>query len=643
MPASAFLYGLTAFTMGVVVCLRGRRDSELALGRQFYWLGAYGLLSSGYSWGTMFADAEGLTSIHDIFTTLILVVLAASGVVLVRFGAGLIAEAGPLPPWLGVLPFALLIPGTLVVAYGLVVVLTASDLEMSISQWTDYLLLLPGGVLAALGFARQWLRLKQTDARSASIILLATSGAFLINALFTAAATENTAVDGTLLGLPIDTWRVLAMALVALLVTGSMNVFEVERRQEMERLEAARKEAQRIALSIHTKTRQQTEVWLDALVRIGRRIASLDEADDVLKEIVTQARETLASDAAALALYETDGQLKFKVQAAASGAALIPSEPVTSSVILRAARTGVAERFPDDVGGGVFAWGRGDARFVAETAALVPLRLNTTLIGALWVGRADGKRYSCTDLIGLGHLADQAVIALEHASMASRLQSLAVVEERSRIAREMHDSLAQILGYLGLETQTLEALVAQGNNQAVLAELKKERLAIKSAQADVRENILSLRTTLAGDAGLIAALKEYVTEFGIQNGIRTEVDDQTPADLVFAPLVETQCVRIVQEALTNVRKHAQARHVRVALAPLDGCLQISIGDDGIGMAAPLSASGHFGLQTMHERASSIGGSVTILSEPGQGTTVRLRLPLEELETETYAAVESSRR
>ena len=78
----------------------------------------------------------------------------------------------------------------------------------------------------------------------------------------------------------------------------------------------------------------------------------------------------------------------------------------------------------------------------------------TLNIGALWLGRTNGKPFTCTDLIGLGHIANQAVIALEHASMAARLQSFAVVEERSRIAREMHDSLAQILGYLGLETQT---------------------------------------------------------------------------------------------------------------------------------------------------------------------------------------------
>ena len=83
-----------------------------------------------------------------------------------------------------------------------------------------------------------------------------------------------------LFGVSSVTWRLLLMMLVAVLVTASMNVFEVERKRKIKQLEEARREAQRIALTIHTKTRQETEVWLDALVKIGRRIAGMEEADD---------------------------------------------------------------------------------------------------------------------------------------------------------------------------------------------------------------------------------------------------------------------------------------------------------------------------------------------------------------------------
>ena len=528
MLLNEFLHGLMSFTMGVIVLLRGRGDSEIALGHQFYWLGAYGLLNSVYEWGHMFGGS-GATSL-DVVSIFILLALAASGVVLIRFGVGLIAEAGSLPSWLDLLPVALLVPVTLLIAYGIVVVLTASDIRMSIIQWSRYLLLLPGSIFTAWGFLRQWARLKPADNVPASAILLATSGAFLINAFLCGAVTENIGLSSeqitALTGISVETWRLLSMALVTVLVTGSMNVFEVERRKKFERLEAARREAQKIALTIHMRSRQQAEVWLDALVKIGHHIASMDEADDVLRDVVTRASEMLAADAAVIVLYEPGGQLSHKVQFARGEARIIAPGAVTNPVILAAVGAGVPLRYPEDIGGAAFDWVVDGENFQVETAAVIPLKLDTTLIGALWLGRTESKSFTCTDLIGLGYIANQVVIALEHASMAAGLQSLAVIEERSRIAREMHDGLAQILGYLGLEMQTLEVLVRQGDQAAILTELSEARKSIKSAQADVRENILSLRTTLADKADLISGLKEYIGEFGIQTGIATEIVDQ---------------------------------------------------------------------------------------------------------------------
>jgi signal transduction histidine kinase len=219
------------------------------------------------------------------------------------------------------------------------------------------------------------------------------------------------------------------------------------------------------------------------------------------------------------------------------------------------------------------------------------------------------------------------VIALEHAMMAGRLQSLAVMEERSRIAREMHDSLAQILGYLSLQTQTLEALVKQGDQNIVLCELKRARDSIRAAQDDVRESILSLRTTLSGDFGLIQALRRYVEEFGVQTGIRAVLIDETKPWLALSPLAETQLVRIVQEALTNVRKHAQARQVEVRMIVPNSVLHVIVTDDGIGIQDAAIERSHFGLQTMRERAESIGGSLLVSSIVGEGTQVEFRLPL----------------
>ncbi|MBK8021218.1 MAG: GAF domain-containing sensor histidine kinase [Chloroflexi bacterium] len=631
MTLNAFLYGLICFTIGLVVLLRGRGDSELALGRQLHWLGGHALLLSAYSWGiTLVHDRIG-TEPLEVDTALVLLSLVASGVVLLRFGSGLIAEAGPLPLWMNFLPVALLIPSTMLIAYAIVVVVTATEVQVAIIQWSHDLLLLPGGILAAMGFARQWRRLKLLNDVPASIILLATAAAFLVNAIVGAVIPVSLPTAGAagapLIGAPTETWRLLLIALVAVLVGASMNVFEIERQHKIKRLEEARREAQSIALSIRTRTRQQAEVWLHALARISHCIAAMDEADDILKVVVGEARQMLGADAAVIALYEGEGRLCYKVRCVSGDARLTDSEPVENAVIVRAVAAGNPLRYPEDIGG-AFAWRTEKGVFRAETAALVPLKLNTTQIGALWLGRESGKSFTCTDLIGLGYIANHAIIALEHASMAAELQSLAVIEERSRIAREMHDSLAQILGYLGLEMQTLEALVRQDDKDTVLSELHTARDTIKSAQADVRENILSLRTALSGKARPIDALKEYVEEFGIQTGVTAELVDRVTGDCPLTPLAEMQCVRIVQEALANVRKHAHAERVKVVFTTLPDRLEISIADDGVGMAPETISRGHFGLQTMRERAESVGGQLEITSTTGQGTRIVISLPTE---------------
>ena len=632
MSVSCFLYGLISFSMGVVVLLRGRRNSQIALGHHFYWLSAFAFFSSVYAWGRMFQNLNpALSPIHETASLLIPFSLAAAGVMLVRFGIGLITGAGPMPDWIHLLPVVLMIPAMLLVAYAIIVVVSASDLATSAEQWSRYLLLFPGSLFAAFGFGLQWRRLRQAGTVDAPGVLLLAAIAWIINAVIMGAITESVGLSSEMFaaatGQPTEFWRLIAMAVVAILVMRSMGVFEVERQQEIHRLNMARHEAQRMALTIHAKSRQESEAWLDALVNISRRVANLDDADAVLADVVTLAHSLVNADAAGIALIESGALLQARVQATADGVGVVRSDGVVNPFIRRTAQNGTPLRFPEDAANSAFYWQHNGGTTQAATAAVVPLHLNHTPIGALWVARTGGSSFTCADLIGLGYLANQAVIALEHASMAARLQSLAVIEERSRIAREMHDSLAQILGYLGLETQTLEALVHQHDEEALIAELKSARAAIKSAQADVRENILSRRTTLAGAARLCDALTAYVEEFGIQMAIQAETVNQLGDTLPLSPLAETQCVRIVQEALTNVRKHAQASRVCVELARHDAWFQVTVVDDGVGLPMHAPSSRHFGLQTMRERAESVGGSLTVVSAPAKGTTVTLRLPL----------------
>lgn len=375
-----------------------------------------------------------------------------------------------------------------------------------------------------------------------------------------------------------------------------------------------------------SELQKPVETWLDGLVRISRRIASIEDVDMILRDVVLISRALTRADTASLALLEAADQLVLKHQAVQERKSETPNVPVTSPTLWTAIRSAAAHRYPAEIEHMDLRWDCGGRVYAVDVAAIAPLYLDNVPIGILWVGRYDGEPFNESEIAGLGHLADQTVIALQHASMAARLQSLAVIEERSRIAREMHDSLAQILGYLGLEMQTLETLIRQGETEAVLAEIKQARQTIKSAQVDVRGNILSLRTTLSGNLGLIAALQTYLEEFSLQTDIATQFIDHTTTELNLSPIAETQLVRIVQEALTNVRKHSQADAVAFQLRVQEGSLVITLTDNGIGIQQGEISKSHFGLQTMVERAESIGGKLTITSSDN-GTSIKLTIPL----------------
>jgi signal transduction histidine kinase len=169
-------------------------------------------------------------------------------------------------------------------------------------------------------------------------------------------------------------------------------------------------------------------------------------------------------------------------------------------------------------------------------------------------------------------------------------------------------------------------LVEQKKIPETLAELQRARQRIREAQAEVRDNILNLRTALSQDGEAIGFLCDYIDEFGEQTGLSTHIERDPAQAAKLTSICEVQLVRIVQEALTNVRLHAQARHVWVRFTQADGQLNVEIRDDGIGLVEK-SLKHHFGLTSMRERTASVNGQLHIHSAPGRGTQLTLSLPL----------------
>jgi signal transduction histidine kinase len=628
-----FIYGLAFFCLGLVVLLESRRPSALALSRHLSWLAWFGLLHAGVEWCDLFLRAGVPADWLAPLSLLRSVLLPASAVLLVRFGVGLISEAGPLPEWLMLAPVALVVPAALIVAYALIVALTEPPLSLAADVWSRYLLYGPGCLAAAIGFVRQGARLPQLGLAHAKPLLWGAAVAFGFNGLvaglvvppasYGLASWLNSDSALALTGFPVQVWRTASALAVTLLVIRAMGVFEAERVQHLARLSAEREQAHQAAVQAQSEARRTAEDWTNALVDINRSVANIDAVDAVLPTIVQAAARLLAADVAGLALWDEGGaDLAIKCYARAGAAPAEASLPTRSPLLLQVARAGRPRRIPDD---GPSTWRCPVLQREVVAACQVPLLLNGQSLGVLWAGRLAGPAFTVTDQIGLEHLADQAVITLEHALMAARLQSLAVVEERGRIAREMHDGLSQVLGYLSLQLQTLEVLVRQGNCARALAELAQARGNIREAQADVRENILSLRTTLSGQAGLVSALRQYVDEFGVQTGIQAAVVSDFNAEPSLSPLAEAQLMRIAQEALTNVRKHAHARQVEIRLRLTPQRLYVTVADDGHGFCVPAVGQGHFGLQTMRERAESVGGQLTVNSG-SEGTQLEAWLP-----------------
>ncbi len=266
-----------------------------------------------------------------------------------------------------------------------------------------------------------------------------------------------------------------------------------------------------------------------------------------------------------------------------------------------------------------------------ESFCAFPLRRGDEIVGVLGVA-AHGRDALSEPaehrlLEGIG---EQVAVALANARLHERVLAEAVLEERERLARELHDGLAQVLAYVNTQTIAIRKLLALGRQEEAQRQVTEMGAAARRVYSDVREAILGLRSSRGA---LVPSLRAYLAEYERIAGIplRLEADEEVER-LRLLPSTEIQLVRIVQEALANVRKHARAESATVRLGVEDGRLAVEVEDDGRGFDAerPRRRPGwpRFGLQTMRERAAAHGAELELESVPGHGTRVAVTLPLE---------------
>jgi len=351
-----------------------------------------------------------------------------------------------------------------------------------------------------------------------------------------------------------------------------------------------------------------------ALNRVSMAIAAETGLDHVLDAVVTYARELLSTDVAVLLLEGLDGRLVLRASDGLPAGADAPLPYVDADTEAADADAILAFVNPH--------------QSVARLSA--PLQRGGSTIGVLAVGCARVRGFDVDEVETLASLASQAVIAIEHDRLEARLRELAVVDERERIARELHDGIAQVLGYVNTKSQAVDAYLEAGRVEEARVQLTELGSAARAVYVDVRESIIGLRGPIEPGQGLGAALAAHARRVAEASKFALELEIDPDAEtLRLDPDAEANLYRIVQEALTNVRKHAAARRVRLTAKVDGGLLRVTVADDGRGLPPGASSSDKpgYGLRAMRERAARIGARFQVMGQVGGGTLVRVELPL----------------
>jgi two-component system nitrate/nitrite sensor histidine kinase NarX len=235
----------------------------------------------------------------------------------------------------------------------------------------------------------------------------------------------------------------------------------------------------------------------------------------------------------------------------------------------------------------------------------------------------------------LTSIAHHLSIAIEKSRNEELSQQHLIKDERTRIAHELHDSLAQTLASLRFQVRVLDETLHQGDESTTWQKLEQIENSLDEANTELRELIANFRAP-AYNQSLLDAIEKIVSQFRSETGIKTYLQKEWSNSSLTGEC-ETQILRIIQEALWNIRKHSEAKTVRIMLRDcLQGKCHILIEDDGIGIndQAYGSPGEHIGLTIMRERAARLGGKLRVESEPGEGTRIVLELNQPEITNKT---------
>jgi two-component system NarL family sensor kinase len=259
--------------------------------------------------------------------------------------------------------------------------------------------------------------------------------------------------------------------------------------------------------------------------------------------------------------------------------------------------------------------------------ASIPLYAHGKPLGVLNVASPDWRELSEGELRLLYTVGDLLSIAVERARLFERQVEFGAAEERNRLAREIHDTLAQGLTAIALQLETADALLGQAEADKRARQAVAQALALARANLDeARRSVLDLRAAPLEGRTLAQALAALADEWSRKPGVPVRFTATGGAH----PLpvrVEAGLYRVAQEAITNALRHAAAKHIEVALVTQPGLVRLTVADDGRGFEPQAIPKDRYGLIGLNERARLLGGALELQSSPGEGTRVEVKVPL----------------
>ena len=375
---------------------------------------------------------------------------------------------------------------------------------------------------------------------------------------------------------------------------------------------------------LYEETRRR-ERSLDAVREVNTAILSGAARDDVLHLVARRARELAGADLATLVIpTDEPGTLRIAVADGSHAEDLrgmeVPLEGSVSGDVIKSGRpVSVTDASKDP---------RAYQAMIQQghigPAVFVPLNRGGQAFGTLAVAHLTGGAPFADDaMLVVATFADQAALALEYARVQTELQRLVVMDERERIATELHDGVIQSLFAVGLGLQATALRLTDAEAATRIDEAIGE---IDRAIRDLRNYIFGLRPGILADRYLDQALRDIADDFAAKNGIKISLDID-PAVAAELSSSAGEIVQLAREALSNVGRHSGAANAHLGLNREGGVMVLEVRDDGKGFDANRRPRpGHQGLGNLRKRAKALGGEAQIQSEAKGGTTVRVALP-----------------